>query len=95
LDSVSLRVPSNLIMKFTFLVLEKRWAPVLQLDARQRQIRFTNLWIFLALRRFIVLRNLAYYYALFYYFCCSFCIYARVAPILALLAVSQHDRIKN
>jgi hypothetical protein len=53
LDSVSLRVPSKLIMNFTFLVLEKRWAPVLQLDARPRQIRFTNLWIFLALRLFL------------------------------------------
>jgi hypothetical protein len=33
-------------------VLAKRWVLVLQLDARPWRIRFTNLWIFLALRLF-------------------------------------------
>jgi hypothetical protein len=37
--------------------------------------------------------KLTYYCAYFQYFYCSFCIYSRDALIMALLAVSQHDRI--
>jgi hypothetical protein len=87
----------NWLRTLPFLVLAKRRDLVLQVDARPRRITFTNI-LALRLRLFcwtiycVIKCSLLLWF--FKYFYCSFCIYSRAAPVLALLAVSQHDRIE-